>query len=136
MNLSRKLPTLIGFLLLFIALPYAVYKLYFVYQHGVYSNSREAASYVTRDEEYTVAVMDTNEYANQDKSKLKIYILDNSTNEPHYITTYVFNGKYDSNIDFKESTDMGYTVTVTMNDNNGTESIKIDCVKMKLIKEK
>ncbi len=136
MNLSRKLPTLIGFLLLFIALPYAVYKLYFVYQNGVYSNSREAASYVTRDEEYTVAVMDTNEYANQDKSKLKIYILDNSTNEPHYITTYVFSGKYDSNITFEESTDMGYTVTVTMNDHNGTENFKIDCVKMKLIKEK
>lgn len=136
MNLSRKLPTLIGFLLLFIALPYVVYKLFFVYQNGVYSNSREAASYVTRDEEYTIAVMDTNEYANQDKSKLKIYILDNSTNEPHYITTYVFNGKYDSNITFEESTDMGYTVTVTMDDRNGTENIKIDCVKMKLVKEK
>lgn len=131
MNLSKKLTYIVTFIVIFGLLPYGIYKFYYKYQDGLYSGLAEYSTYTTPDGKYTVSLRDTKQFGNEDEVVLKIYLVDNSANEAHYIAKKRFNTTSGAKVTYNtDHDDTAYTVEVTFS-GSSAELVKIDCLELK-----
>lgn len=134
MNLSKKLTYIVTFIVIFGLLPYGIYKFYYKYQDGLYSGLAEYSTYTTPDGKYTVSLRDTKQFGNEDEVVLKIYLVDNSAKEAHYIAKKRFNTTSGAKVTYNtDHDDSAYTVEVTFS-GSSAELIKIDCLEFKKAK--
>jgi hypothetical protein len=124
MNLSKKLIYLVTFAVIFLLLPYGIYRFYINYQDGLYLSMQEFSSYTTLNGSYTVEVMDTKQFGSDETTDVKIYLINNNTDE----VTYICHKKqktYGSDITYKEDkSDDAFNVLVELS--SGT--VDINCL--------
>jgi hypothetical protein len=128
MNLSKKVTYIITFLIVFVALPYGIYVFYYNYQVKLYEGYSDYSAYTTKDGTYTVKVMDTKSFGSEDYVKVKLYLVNNVTDEVSYIS-----GKKlaVSNLDISYAenvSDDTYDILVTFDEKGSTSTVKIDCL--------
>ena len=127
MNMQKKIIYVVFFLIVLVLLPYGIYKYYFKYQDGLYPSLKEYDKYQTTDKKYTVMVMDTNKFGDEEILKLKVYLIDNDTDSITYISTvnYSLYGKHE--ITYSDNHDQKYEVTVYFSTADGAKKVVVDC---------
>jgi hypothetical protein len=127
MNLSKKVTYIITFLIVFLLLPYGIYRFYFWYQVDLYPSLSDYEEYTGADGKYTVSIKDTNQYGSEDTLVLKVYLVDNDSGEVTFIERKRFN-TLNSEITYGENkSGSANEIIVTFKEKSSTDKLLIDC---------
>ncbi|MCD8095936.1 MAG: hypothetical protein LUE12_07395 [Ruminococcus sp.] len=133
MDHSKVIVTIITILIVFVALPVGIYNYYFNYQNNQFTalEDKDYEAYTTEDGTYSVELKDPATFGgSEDTTSLKIYVVDNETQEYQYICSKSINYR-STEISFLEDSSEGCVVTVIFEGSDDSDSIEIDCVEKK-----
>ena len=131
--MEKKIFTLITLLVIFVGLPYIIYKGYINHEDSLYPTLKEYASYTTIDKKYDIKLMTYVGLANDDILRLKIYVIDKKNKDTAYFLKNARLSSMGTNIDFSEhKTIVAYDINIIMSSKSKTEMVTVDLKELKI----